>query len=148
MLTRSGAALLADDALALQLGDATIEAFRGYGSLRLLPDSAAALSDGPLPRVSERTTKRRLTRRLAAGRLRLSRIVLLAPGSELALEPVRPAESATLLPKFVHRLDPMRPDLLANEFQQLMELAATVPVYRLHFRHRFEEIDEVACLLQ
>lgn len=147
-LTRTGAALLSDDALALHFGETAVEAFRGYGSLRLLPDSAAKLSTEVLPLVSERTTKRRLSRALAPGSSRLGRVVLLSPGSALSLERLRRAEAASLLPKFLHRLDPTRQDLLAQEFKLMMALAAKVPLYRLNFQHRFDAIDKVACLLQ
>jgi hypothetical protein len=139
--TRAGHALVCDDAAALSPTDAGVLVQPGPPRVRLWPDSVALLF-GPerlLPRLTPSWDKRRLDlagspNRVAREPVPLVAAYLLGPrgGEALRSEALDPRE--TLLALIAHSYAgffqeaPMR----AREFQLLAELAASIPVHRVH----------------
>jgi hypothetical protein len=147
-LCRHGAELVCDDAASLERTGTGVVAYTGYPSIRLWPDSAAALlgKDHGLAQVTPRTDKVRLARPVAAPRVDVARLVLLEgaePDSAPTLEDVPAAAAFPLLAPFVHRIDPEDSAAMEAEFELLTALCQHVRVSRLRFHQRFDQIDEL-----
>ena len=140
-LCQRGWSLVCDDCLALEVADDHIMVHPGYPSVRLWPDSAAALlgDDHQLPLASPRTDKRRKAYPLENHPRRLTCIISLDPyeGKHNIVERVHARAAFTLLTSTLHRLTPYGSRVLAAEFQLLSAIASDVPLLRLRYRQVF-----------
>lgn len=146
MVRRAEARLICDDFLALQTGEQGTTAQPSNASVRLWTDSAAALSGDAdqLPRATSRSSKRRLALNGAEGPCTLKRFYLLEKGEQApTIEPLSPRDGLVGLAKHLNRLDPDDRQALQNELALLSDLVARVPVYRLVYRRRYQELDRV-----
>jgi hypothetical protein len=134
--------LVSDDCLVVKLGPARPLVEPSYAAVRLWPDAARALFAGQsLPLASPRTAKLRVALPPQIAPLPLRCVLVLAlHDAPPAIEPIGRRDALVALAEYLHRLDPFDRRLLAHELDVLERLVTTVPVARLAYRRRFEEL--------
>lgn len=149
-LTNRGARMVCDDALAMSLDENELRVSAAYPSVRIWSDSATALFDSDaFPLATPRVRKLRVERPFAARDHELRHIFLLTPdGSAPRLTDVAGTAALRELMQSVHRLVPDDRGAIAAEFRVLSEVVARIPIHRLHFRHAYDELPQVADLIE
>lgn len=136
-----GGAFLGDDALLLRARPGGFDALPSSGHARLRAGSArhfgaAEVEGAPWDRFVQRFD--------GAEASPLARLYLLDEAPEIAITALPTRDGLLALARFVHRLDPTEPRLLARELGLLEALARSPGVRRLAFPRRFDALDEVA----
>ncbi|MEQ9318655.1 MAG: hypothetical protein RIF41_05825 [Polyangiaceae bacterium] len=148
-LCERGAALLCDDALALEVSAEAIVVHPAYASVRLWPDSAKALAGGTeLPVAAPHTDKRRLPRRATSSPAPLDTLWLLSRSERPATaRAISPQETIAELARHTHRLDAEATEAMRAEFNLLTAIVARVKVKRLPLPDGYDALDAVVARL-
>jgi len=152
----SGAALVTDDCLRVEVGGGRPRAVPSHPSVRLWPATARRLADVPAAagRVAHYTGKLRLpaaTRLPFARRpVRLVKAYVLDPpsrartgGAAAAITPLSGRDALAALIGHLYRLDVGHPDALSRDFGHLVALATRVPMARLRPTRGLARLHEV-----
>jgi hypothetical protein len=147
--------LMTDDCLALDVDGAApfVVAHPSYLSLRLCRDAAEVL-DHDLGRHAEVSPRMRWKVRVPFGApptspLHLRAAYVLEPADgRPSIAPLRQRDAFMAFATYTHRLDPTDAPSLARETAVLRELALRVPVGRLAYPRRFEELTAVRALVE
>lgn len=148
----AGYDLLGDDALIISWNDGEAVARAVYPSLRLLPDSLAALlpdSHSTTP-VANYGSKRRLSVPVesegAPGPLPVAATFVLGPPAtdgQVHIEPLSVAATCMALVANSFALDPTDPDRAALRLHGASALANKVPAFALSYPHDFARLPEI-----
>jgi hypothetical protein len=146
-LAHHGAPLLCDDCLALMEHDGRFSIYPGHAASKLWRDSAAALASAapaaPRPVAGHDGKLWHGLAPAARAALPLRALYLVdpaGPGEAFTITPALPGQSVAALLAAAFRLELNDADELARQFQLLMRLAATVPVFHLGYAHDFSTL--------
>lgn len=147
----AGRRLLCDDGLLLAKSAGAYRVVPGHASLRLWPDSERALFTHTLNRLSalEYTPKSRFAEsehlQFCDAERELAALFFLGPGSadSVSLTPMRPADALVELVKQSFLIDTEDREMLANHFDALSHLAASVIHYRLDYPRHYDVLPDV-----
>lgn len=156
---RAGAPLVTDDFLVVEETPSELSVIPTYGGLRLWDDaaSAVAVASAELPNVAHFSDKKRISLAehqlpFCSGPVPLERIYLLGDDvpevSMIGIEPI-PARAAMMeLTRYAFHLDLSVSAVREAEFSRLGKLAAAVPVYRLSYPRRWDELPTVQAAIR
>jgi len=142
--------LVSDDCLVVSIQNGGALVAPSYPSVRLWREAAQELVAGgdALPPAAPRQDKVRLAMRRAPRTLRLGHIYLLEEATGAPqLTPLSRRDALLRLADHLHRLDPMDRHLLERELAFLESIVSRVPVARLSYPRRFEDLSAVRALL-
>lgn len=152
-LDHRGSALIGDDAAVLDIADGELRAAATYSSLRLQPDSLAALygTDRPSSPTAHYTPKRRLLPRVSArpdpGPLSCLGLFLLGDPADqddlIRLSPVEPTRLCMELVRESFALDPSDTAKAAERLDVASRAATLIPAYELHYPRDYARLGAV-----
>ena len=153
---RAGTPLLSDDAIVLDIHGDAVCARPTYPSLRLWADSLRYVfrDDATVAMHDDDGAKHRLTVRVTPSAPRsapIAAIYILDPqplAPAVRIERYSPRDSAMTLLGNTFQLDPTDKRQAAMLFGQVTEVAAHVPMYRLSYRHDYEQLTAVRLAVQ
>ena len=147
-----GHGILADDVTAVDADAGRPMVFPGFPQLKLWPEAAAALGDGPetLLRIHPMLEKRARPagRGFPEAPLPLKRIYVLAKGSAHALEPLRPQEALVELVRHSYCARLLQALDARRHFLHCASLANRVPVCRLKGERSLSALPDLAHLVE
>jgi hypothetical protein len=148
-LAQSGWALLGDDAVSLRRDESMVRAQSLYPSLRLLPDSIAAVVGVAVPTTptAHYTIKRRVEAGEGGPPSECRAFFLLgepgAAGNDISVRRASPSELCMALIKESFALDPGDRRRAADRLAALSEIAARVPGFHLDYPRDYARLPEV-----
>lgn len=157
---RAGHEVITDDCLLLEQRDGHVKAIPAYPSMRLWPDSLAALAGDErlqgvqVSSMAHYTSKKQLRFAPAAmpaavGRTDLSALYLLAePGTAgenrpITIEPVFGSTAIMALIEPLFALDVRDRDVMKSNFARVGRMAGAVPIFHLAYPRDFSVLPEV-----
>lgn len=147
-----GHGILADDVTAVDGDAGSPMVFPGFPQLKLWPEAAAALGDGPetLARIHPLLEKRARPagRGFPEAPLPLKRIYVLARGPAHEIEPLRPQEALVELVRHSYCARLLQALDARRHFLQCATLAARVPVCRLKGERSLSALPDLAQLVE
>lgn len=148
-LSRSGWTLLGDDAVSLRVGEDMVQAQSLYPSLRLLPDSIAAVVglEVPTTPTAHYTIKRRVEAGEGGPPTECRAFFLLgepgSAGNDISLRRASPADLCMALIKESFALDPSDLTRAAGRLRAISGIAASVPGFHLDYPRDYARLPEV-----
>lgn len=150
---QSGNALLGDDAMIIDCAGARSTARAVYPSLRLLPDSIAALYSGAVESsaIAHYSAKQRIALPDAADfpPLPIHAIFVLAQptSSGISIQPMKPSHACIAMVENSFALDPADLTLAAERLRTATQLVARLPVFEVAYPRAFACLPEVRAAL-
>jgi len=151
-LHRRGHPLLVDDYAAIRVGVRGASLLVGPPVLKLWPDSARALGlkAAAFPRVHPLADKRRVRTRRSPGvqSVRLSQVVILAPGSPCELALLNPSQALIELLRHSYGARTLAGLHPADHFARCGALVRSVPIMRLGAPRSLAQLPQLARLIE